>query len=138
MKYEIEIELPEHLRDKWRAVAYGEAQPGQWVLSLSLSNGKVYEASCRILNCLIVEPIDQRDEIKKWWPKTLGFDWITRDELGVWGWFGDKPYLLDGELQNRESEVTSFSVVFEIIGVKPPKLANTAYQVWGNPWREQQ
>lgn len=133
MKYEIEIELPEHLRDKWRPVAYRDAQPGEWVFMAIGSH--VGQATCTAANCLIVEPFDPCDEIKKWWPKTLGFDWITR-EVGVWGWFGDKPYLLDGEFHNKEHEI--ISLVFELIGVNPPKLANTADQVWGNPWKEQQ
>lgn len=134
MKYEIEIELPEHLRDKWRPVAYRHAQAGEWVFMAIGSC--VGQATCTAADCLIVEPIDPRNEIKKWWPKEVGFDWITREELIAWGWFGDKPYFAKDEFHNKEHEMTNFSVVFELFGVNPPKLANTADQVWGNPWRE--
>jgi hypothetical protein len=135
MKYEIEIELPENLRDKWRPVAFRDAQVGEYIFWLG---GEVRRVTCTAASCLIVEPIDSRDEIKKWWPKTLGFDWIARDKLGVWGWFGGKPYLLDYGFCNKENETVSFSVAFELFDIDAPGLANTADQVWANPWKEQQ
>ncbi len=59
MKYEIEIELPEHLRDKWRPVAFRNAQAGEFGFALwSGQIHKIFKAPIAMANCLIVEPID--------------------------------------------------------------------------------
>jgi hypothetical protein len=127
VEFTIKVELPEHLRGKWRPVAYRVPVKGErWV---SKSNAICHGWTA--VPKLIVEPIDQQAEIKKWWPRECKFDYVTRCNGLIQGWFSSvAPILFNDGWRSHGMAFNAFPAI------RPPFLENPADQCWSNPWRE--
>jgi hypothetical protein len=130
VEFTIDVELPERLRGKWNPVAYRVPVKGErWV---SKSNAICHGWAA--VPKLIVEPIDQQAEIKKWWPRECKFDYVTRAPESIRGWFANAPprymmavglWVLEDGLQFDASR-----------HITPPVMNYIADQCWSNPWGE--
>jgi hypothetical protein len=127
VEFTIKVEIPKKLRGKWKPVAYRAPVAGEYWLG---ADGTIAYGT-RYSRRLIVESIDQQAEVKKWWPRECKFDYVTRCNGLIQGWFSSvAPILFNDGWRSHGMAFNAFPAI------RPPFLENPADQCWSNPWRE--
>lgn len=122
MKFEIEVELPEHIVAEWDAVAVRRAKAGEWI-AVPHGDGMV-AMRCAIDAMTPAIILRKKLNPRDWWPQ-----WITADRMTF---FNDVILLTSNNAQSLRLQYDSSLIDLSRI----PGHLRFSGRVIDNPWKK--